>query len=196
MGYSPWDCKESDTTERLHFTKYYPLMSQEVKSNYIFLFCIIFCFPRVTFFPHLPTFVCICHEFFTNPPTHLETLLKIFLTFDTSGCPSVTFLSPEGIAWQRPICLPPSMLVLLRAAAQLLVEGLLLALFAGASFCPSSTLSPLIPGPLWVWMFPLSRSTPSFSWSTYSSSSLRKVMYQVNFLNPCSSKESLFSFYM
>ena len=78
VGYSsPWGCKESDTTERLHFTKYYPLMSQEVKSNYIFLFFIIFCFPRVTFFFfHLPTFVCICHEFFTNPPTHLKTLLK------------------------------------------------------------------------------------------------------------------------
>ena len=98
VGYSPWGCKELDMTERLHFTKYYPLMSQEVKSNYIFLFCIIFCFPRVTFSFHLPTFVCICHEFFTNPPTHLKTLLKIFLTSDTSGCPSVTFLSPGGIA--------------------------------------------------------------------------------------------------
>lgn len=128
----------------LGLCKYYSLMSQEVKSNYIFLFCIIFCFPRVTFF-----FICLL--LFVSVMNSLQilqhtwkTLLKNFLTFDTSGCPSVTFLSPEGIAWQHPI--HPGWFF----SGQLpscWARGLLLALFAGASFCPSFTWSPLIPGP-------------------------------------------------
>ena len=105
-----WESKKiksvtaSTFARSLGLSKYYSLMSQEVKSNYIFLFCIIFCFPRVSFF------FSICLLLFVSVMNSLQilqhtwkTLLKNFLTFDTSGCPSVTFLSPEGIAWQHPI---------------------------------------------------------------------------------------------
>ena len=64
--------------------KYYSLMSQVVKSNYVFFLCIMFCFSRIELpiFFHLPSFPSICHGFFTNSPTHLKSSSQKFLTFD------------------------------------------------------------------------------------------------------------------
>lgn len=176
--------------------KYYSLMSQVVKSNYIFFLCVMFCFSRIELpiFFHLHSFPSICHEFFTNSPTHLKSSSQTFLTFDTSGNPAVTFLWHPVTGWG--VLRQPFVLLPLSTLALLMAWDRLLALIAGASFCASSVLNLPIPGSLWLWATRLSGSTPSFSWSTFSSSFLRKGMCEVNFLNPCSSGESLSCFHM
>ena len=42
MGYSPWDCKESDTTERLHF-HFGPTCSLEGSTPFLKILFVYFC---------------------------------------------------------------------------------------------------------------------------------------------------------
>ena len=38
VGYSPWGCKESDTTERLHFTSLLPLSGMYLKKKKVIVY--------------------------------------------------------------------------------------------------------------------------------------------------------------